>query len=72
MKNCLILNRTKMGSLQYLVKLVETNQNKNIEFQKHLLLRSFWFLILILSLIILVLLTYFFTHKSKNKDLKTV
>lgn len=56
--------------IRYLVKLVETNQNKNIEFQKHLLLRSFWFLILILSLIILVLLTYFLLIKSKNKDLK--
>lgn len=56
--------------IRYLVKLVETNQNKNIEFQKHLLLRSFWFLILILSLIILGLLTYFLLIKSKNKDLK--
>ncbi|MFS4471197.1 helix-turn-helix domain-containing protein [Chryseobacterium sp. T20] len=56
--------------IRYLVKLVETNQNKNIEFQKHLLLRSSWSLILILSLIILGLLTYFLLIRSKNKDLK--
>ncbi|BFO64421.1 AraC family transcriptional regulator [Chryseobacterium sp. S0630] len=56
--------------IRYLVKLVETNQNKNIEFQKHLLLRSSWSLILIISLIILGLLTYFLLMRSKNKDLK--
>lgn len=56
--------------IRYLVKLVETNQNKNIEFQKHLLLRSSWSLILIISLIIWGLLTYFLLMRSKNKDLK--
>lgn len=56
--------------IRYLVRLVENNQNKNIEFQKHLLLRSSWSLILILSLIILGLLTYFLLIRSKNKDLK--
>lgn len=56
--------------IRYLVKLVETNQNKNIEFQKHLLLKSSWSLILFLSLIILGLLTYFLLVRSKNKDLK--
>lgn len=56
--------------IRYLVKLVETNQNKNIEFQKHLLIRSSWSLILVLSLIILGLLAYFLVIRSKNKDLK--
>ncbi len=56
--------------IRYLVKLVETNQNKNIEFQKYQLLRSSWSLILFLSLIILGLLTYFLLMRSKNKDLK--
>ncbi|RXM39530.1 AraC family transcriptional regulator [Chryseobacterium sp. CH21] len=56
--------------IRYLVKLVETNQNKNIEFQKHVLLRSSWFLILVLLLAIAALLTYFLFIKSKNKDLK--
>ncbi|MDQ1855191.1 AraC family transcriptional regulator [Chryseobacterium sp. WLY505] len=65
--------KTDSGSkegIRYLVKLVETNQNKNIEFQNHMLLRSSWSLILILSLIILGLFIYFLLMRSKNKDLK--
>lgn len=56
--------------IRYLVKLVETSQNKNIEFQKHTFVRSSWYLILVLSLILLALFTYFLFIKSKNKDLK--
>ncbi len=56
--------------IRYLVKLVETSQNKNLEFQKHTLVRSSWYLILILSLILLALFTYLLFIKSKNKDLK--
>ncbi|WP_288436289.1 helix-turn-helix domain-containing protein [uncultured Chryseobacterium sp.] len=56
--------------IRYLVKLVETNQNKNIEFQNYMHVRSFWYLILILSVIVLGLLTYFLIIKSKNRDLK--
>ncbi|KAB1228862.1 helix-turn-helix domain-containing protein [Chryseobacterium viscerum] len=56
--------------IRYLVKLVETNQNKNIEFQKHMLTRSSWSLVLVLSLIVIGLFIYFLIIKSKNKDLK--
>ncbi|CAI8748985.1 helix-turn-helix domain-containing protein [Chryseobacterium sp. IT-36CA2] len=56
--------------IRYLIKLVESNQNKNIEFQKHILLRSSSSLIFVLSFIIIALFTYFLFIKSKNKDLK--
>jgi AraC-like DNA-binding protein len=56
--------------IRYIVKLVETNQNKNIEFQTQNYLQSFWTLLLILALIILGLLIYFLIIKNKNKDLK--
>lgn len=56
--------------IRYIVKLVETNQNKNIEFQKLVFLKSFLPLDLTLFLIILGLSTYFLIIKSKNKDLK--
>lgn len=65
--------KTDSGSkegIRYLVKLVETNQNKNIEFQRHMLLRSSRTLILVLSSIILGLLGYFLVIRSKNRDLK--
>lgn len=65
--------KTDSGSkegIRYLVKLVETNQNKNIEFHRHMLLRSSRTLILVLSSIILGLLGYFLVIRSKNKDLK--
>lgn len=60
---------TKEG-IRYLVKLVETNQNKNIEFQKQMYFRSLWPLLLALSLIILGLFIYFLIIRNKNKDLK--
>ncbi|KAA2224264.1 helix-turn-helix domain-containing protein [Chryseobacterium sediminis] len=56
--------------IRYIVKLVETNQNKNIEFQKLMFLKSFLPLALTLFLIVIGLLTYFLMIKSKNKDLK--
>ncbi|MCD9616664.1 helix-turn-helix domain-containing protein [Chryseobacterium gleum] len=56
--------------IRYLVKLVETSQNKNIEFQKLMFVKFFWPLALILSLMILGLFAYFLIIKSKGKDLK--
>lgn len=56
--------------IRYIIKLVETNQNKNIEFQKLMFLKSFLPLALILFLIVIGLFTYFLIIKSKNKDLK--
>jgi len=56
--------------IRYIVKLVETNQNKNIEFQTQNYFQSFWTLTLILAFIILGLFIYFLIIKNKNKDLK--
>jgi AraC-like DNA-binding protein len=56
--------------IRYIIKLVETNQNKSIEFQKLMFLKSFLPLILALFLIVVGLFTYFLITKSKNKDLK--
>lgn len=56
--------------IRYLVKLVETNQNKNIEFRKQMYFRSLWPLLLTLSLIIIGLFIYFLMIRNKNKDLK--
>ncbi|HCN50637.1 MAG TPA: AraC family transcriptional regulator [Chryseobacterium sp.] len=56
--------------IRYIVKLVETNQNKSLEFQKQEFLRSFWPFIISLSLIITALFSFFLIVKNKNKDLK--
>lgn len=60
---------TKEG-IRYIVKLVETNQNKNIEFQKQTYLKSIWSSTFILSVIIISLFIYFLIIKNRNKDLK--
>ncbi|WP_228448321.1 MULTISPECIES: helix-turn-helix domain-containing protein [unclassified Chryseobacterium] len=60
---------TKEG-IRYIVKLVETNQNKTLEFEKQNYLKSFWTSTFILSVIIIGLLIYFLIIKNKNKDLK--
>jgi len=62
-------SNTKEG-IRYIVKLVETNLNKNIEFQKQRYSQTFWMLTLILSFLILGLLIYLLIIKNKNKDLK--
>lgn len=56
--------------IRYIVKLVETNQNKKLEFQEQSYLQSFWFFISTLLLIIVCLFIYFLVIKNKNKDLK--
>ncbi|WP_415328499.1 helix-turn-helix domain-containing protein [Chryseobacterium sp. MMS23-Vi53] len=60
---------TKEG-IRYIVKLVESSQNKSLEFQKQNQVNKFRTLVLIFSLIIICLLIYFLSLKSKNKDLK--
>ncbi len=62
-------SNTKEG-IRYIVKLVETNQNKTLEFEKQTYLKSYWTFTLILSAIIIALFIYFLIIKSKNKDLK--
>ncbi|BAP32919.1 AraC family helix-turn-helix domain protein [Chryseobacterium sp. StRB126] len=60
---------TKEG-IRYIVKLVETNQNKTLEFEKQNYLKSFWTSTFIFSVIVIGLLIYFLVIKNKNKDLK--
>lgn len=60
---------TKEG-IRYIVKLVETYQNKNLEFQRQNELKKFWILISVILLITITLIIYFLILKSKNKDLK--
>lgn len=60
---------TKEG-IRYIVKLVENSQNKSLEFQKQKQSSRLWILISVFSLIIIGLITYFLSLKSKNKDLK--
>lgn len=62
-------SNTKEG-IRYIVKLVETNLNKNTEFQKQKYSQSFWMLTLILTFLILGLLIYLIIIKNKNRDLK--
>ncbi|WP_347216481.1 helix-turn-helix domain-containing protein [Chryseobacterium sp.] len=67
--------RTKTNSntregIRYIVKLMENNQNKSLEFEKQTYLKSFWTSTFILSFIIIALLIYFLIIKNKNKDLK--
>lgn len=61
-------SNTKEG-IRYIVKLVETSQNKNIEFQKQIYFRSIWPFLLILSITIIGLFIYFLILKNKNSDL---
>ncbi|MDN3691821.1 AraC family transcriptional regulator [Chryseobacterium tructae] len=63
-------NSSTREGIRYIVKLVETNQNKNIEFQKQTYLQSFWISTLILALIVIGSLIYFLIINNKNKDLK--
>jgi AraC-like DNA-binding protein len=60
---------TKEG-IRYIIKLAESSQNKNIEFQKQNQFKRFWVLTLIISLIIIGLIIYFLVLRSKNKELK--
>ena len=62
-------SNTREG-IRYIIKLMETNQNKSIEFQKQTYLKDFWLLILSISLIVISLLIYLLIIKSKNKDLR--
>jgi AraC-like DNA-binding protein len=57
-------------AIRYIVKLVENSQNKSLEFQKQNQTNRFWILASVFSFIIISLLIYFLSLKSKNKDLK--
>ncbi|MEJ5105706.1 helix-turn-helix domain-containing protein [Chryseobacterium sp. MYb328] len=62
-------SNTREG-IRYIVKLVETNQNKTLEFQKQTYLTSFWSSTLVILFIVIGLFIYFLIIKSKNRDLK--
>jgi len=60
---------TKEG-IRYIVKLVETYQNKNLEFQRQNESKKYWSLFFIILLIVIGLTIWFLIIKSRNKDLK--
>ncbi|WP_228377106.1 helix-turn-helix domain-containing protein [Chryseobacterium sp. FH2] len=67
--------RTKIDTsakegIRYIVRLVENNQNENLEFQQQNESKQFWIITLIFSSIIIILIIYLFTAKSTNNDLK--
>ncbi|HCA05857.1 helix-turn-helix domain-containing protein [Chryseobacterium sp.] len=67
--------RTKLDSstkegIRYIVKLVETNQNNNLEFQKQKQLTKISLVSGGFVIVILGLLIYFLILKNSNKDLK--
>lgn len=67
--------KTKVDSnnkegIRYIVKLVETYQNKNLEFQKQNESKQFWILISIFLMAIISLIIYFLIELNRNKDLR--
>lgn len=62
-------SNTKEG-IRYIVRLVETNQNNNIEFQKQKQLKKISFMSGGFLIIIIGLLIYFLSLKSSHKDLR--
>lgn len=64
------LDFNQKEGIRYIVKLVETYQNTNLEFQKQNESRKLWILTFIILAVITALVIYFFLEKNKNKDLK--
>lgn len=64
------LDSNQKEGIRYIVKLVETYQNNNLEFQKQNESRKLWILTFIILAVITALVIYFFLEKNKNKDLK--
>lgn len=64
------LDSNNKEGIRYIIKLVETNQNKNLEFQKQNEQRKFWTLASIFLLIIMLLIIYFLIETRRKKDLK--
>ncbi|PIF46951.1 AraC-like DNA-binding protein [Chryseobacterium sp. 52] len=60
---------TKEG-IRYIVKLVETNQNNNLEFQNQKQLKRTGFIVAAFLIVIIALLICFLILKTSNKDLK--
>lgn len=64
------LDANQKEGIRYIVKLVETNQNNTLEFQKQNESKKLWLLILVFLSSIIGLLIYFLIEKRRNKDLK--
>lgn len=61
---------SKKEGIQYIVKLVDTYQNKNLEFQTQNKLKEFKVLIIIMLLLVVGVVCYFLSEARRNKDLK--
>lgn len=64
------LDSNNKEGIRYIVKLVETNQNKNLEFQKQNEQKRFWSLFSVFSLVIILLIAYFLVELNRKKYLK--
>lgn len=64
------LDSNNKEGIRYIVKLVETNQNKNIEFQRQNEQKKIWILASVFLLMITLLLVYYLIETRRKKDLK--
>lgn len=64
------LDSNQKEGIRYIVKLVETNQNNILEFQKQNESKKLWLLILVFLSSIIALVIYFLIEKRRNKELK--
>lgn len=64
------VDANKRDGIRYIVKLVESYQNNNLEFQRQTETKRFWTLAFIFFLLILAGMIYFLIQLSRNRDLK--
>lgn len=65
-----ILDSNTREGIRYIIKLVEANQAKNLEFQQQNELKKIKVLASIFSLLIIILMVYFLVLTNKNKEVK--
>ncbi|HCN51326.1 MAG TPA: AraC family transcriptional regulator [Chryseobacterium sp.] len=64
------LDASRKEGIQYVVKLMETYHDKNIEFEKQNKLKQFRIVILVILILIAGSIAYFYNELAKGKDLK--